>query len=91
MVLTSSQSLLFVSADNSDRVSVIDTATNRLIESIRTTAHEGVLHGAKALPGAAPNGLTLSPDEKTLYVPNGGINEMAVISLGRISRTASSA
>ena len=33
------------------------------------------------LPGVAPNSLALSPDEKTLYVTNGGMNAIAVISL----------
>jgi YVTN family beta-propeller protein len=81
MVLNAAQTRLFVAADNSDRVSVIDTATNRVVETIRTTAPEGVLRGPRQLPGAAPNGLTLSPDEKTLYVTNGGMNAIAVISL----------
>jgi YVTN family beta-propeller protein len=81
MVLNAAQKMLFVVADNSDRVSVIDTVTNRVIETIHTTAPEGMLRGPKQLPGAAPNGLTLSPDEKTLYVTNGGMNAIAVISL----------
>ncbi|MHB8388648.1 MAG: hypothetical protein ACYDBH_03580 [Acidobacteriaceae bacterium] len=81
MVLNSAQTRLFVAADNSDRVSVIDTTTNRIVETIRTTAPAGILRGPKQLPGAAPNGLVLSPDEKTLYVTNGGMNAIAVISL----------
>lgn len=72
---------LYVAADNSDRVSVIDTGTNRIIESIRTTAPAGVLRGPRQLPGAAPNGLALSPDARTLYVTNGGMNAIAVISI----------
>jgi YVTN family beta-propeller protein len=83
MVLNASQTRLFVAADNSDRVSVINTATNRVVETIRTTAPEGLLHGPKQLPGAAPNSLILSPDEKTLYVTNGGMNAIAVISLAQ--------
>ncbi len=81
MVLNGSQTRLFVSADNSDRVSVIDTSTNRVVETIRTTAPDGILRGPKQLPGAAPNSLVLSPDENTLYVTNGGMNAIAVISL----------
>jgi YVTN family beta-propeller protein len=83
MVLNISQTRLFVAADNSDRVSVINTTTNRVVETIRTTAPEGVLRGPKQLPGAAPNSLILSPDEKTLYVTNGGMNAIAVISLAQ--------
>jgi YVTN family beta-propeller protein len=81
IILNAAQTLLFVAADNSDRVSVIDTATNRVVEDIRTTAPPGMLRGSDQLPGAAPNSLVLSPDEKTLYVTNGGMNAIAVISL----------
>lgn len=82
LLLNRAQTRLFVAADNSDRVSVIDTATNRVVEQFRTTAPAGVLHGQVQLPGAAPNSLALSPDEKTLYVTNGGMNAIAVIALG---------
>ncbi|HEY1648796.1 MAG TPA: hypothetical protein VGF96_12490 [Terracidiphilus sp.] len=82
ILLNRTQARLFVAADNSDRVSVIDTAANRVIEEIRTTAPAGVLRGPAQLPGAAPNSLALSPDEKTLYVTNGGMNAIAVIALG---------
>ncbi len=83
MILNAAQTRLFVTADNSDRVSEIDTATNRVVETIRTTAPDRVTHGPKQLPGAAPNSLVLSPDERTLYVTNGGMNAIAVISLAR--------
>ena len=81
ILLNRTETRLFVAADNSDRISVINTQTNRTIEEIRTTAPDGVLRGPAPLPGAAPNGLALSPDEKTLYVTNGGMNAIAVISL----------
>jgi len=81
LLLNRARTRLYVAADNSDRVSVIDTATNRVIRQIRTTAPAGVLHGPPHLPGAAPNSLALSPDEKTLYVTNGGMNAIAVIAL----------
>lgn len=35
----------------------------------------------EAYRGVDPNSLALSPDEKTLYVTNGGMNDIAVISL----------
>jgi YVTN family beta-propeller protein len=81
MMLNAAQTRLFVTADNSDRVSEIDTATNRVVETIRTTAPAGVVRDSKQYPGAAPNSLILSPDEKTLYVTNGGMSAIAVISL----------
>jgi YVTN family beta-propeller protein len=83
LVMNAAQTLLFVAADNSDRVTVIDTATNRTVEEIHTTAPAGVMRGPEQLPGAAPNSLVLSPDEKTLYVTNGGMNAIAVISLAK--------
>ena len=81
MILNAAQTRLFVTADNSDQVSEIDTATNRVVETIRTTAPAGAVRGEKQYPGAAPNSLILSPDEKTLYVTNGGMNAISVISL----------
>ncbi len=81
MILNAAQTRLFVTADNSDRITVIDTATNAVVETVRTTAPSGLLRGPQKLPGAAPNSLTLSPDQKTLYVSNGGMNAIAVISL----------
>ncbi len=81
LLLNPEQTRLFVSADNSDTISVIDTRTNRVIDTIRTTAPAGLLRRATQLPGAAPNSLALSPDERTLYVTNGGMNAIAVISL----------
>lgn len=81
IILNASQSRLFVAADNSDTIAVIDTATNRVVDEFRTTAPAGVLRANALLPGAAPNSLALSPDEKTLYVTNGGMNAVSVISL----------
>jgi len=83
VMMNAAQTLLFVAADNSDRVTVIDTGTNQIVEEIHTTAPAGVLRGPAQLPGAAPNSLALSPDEKTLYVTNGGMNAIAVISLSK--------
>ena len=81
LLLNRAETRLYVAADNSDRISVIDTASNRVLEEIRTTAPAGVLREPAQLPGAAPNSLALSPDEKTLYVTNGGMNAIAVIAI----------
>ncbi|HEV2279126.1 MAG TPA: hypothetical protein VGS02_13170 [Acidobacteriaceae bacterium] len=80
LLLNAAETRLFVAADNSDQISVIDTATNSVVEEIRTTAPAGLERGAAQLPGAAPNSLALSPSEDTLYVTNGGMNAIAVIS-----------
>jgi YVTN family beta-propeller protein len=82
MVLNADQSKLFVAADNSDTVTVIDTKQNKIVEEIPTTAPEWLLKNVKGYTGSAPNDLALSHDEKTLYVTNGGSNSVAVIQLG---------
>src|SRR5262249_19675914 len=73
---------LFVAEDNSDSVDVIDTQSNRVVKTIK------VAGPVDALPdrlvhyrGFSPNSLALSPDERTLYVTEGGINCVAVIDL----------
>ena len=81
MILNRQQSKLYVAADNSDTVTVIDTARNKILEEIPTTAPEWLLKNVKGYTGSAPNGLALSQDEKTLYVTNGGSNSVAVIQL----------
>lgn len=80
LLLNRDATRLFVTADNADRVYVIDTATDKIVSSIGVGAPAG--WGANAhLPGAAPNGLALSPDEHTLYVTEGGINAVGIVRL----------
>jgi YVTN family beta-propeller protein len=82
MTLNKAQTTLFVASDNADVVSVVDTATNTVSATVATLAPSSVLSAAQAkYKGASPNGLALSPDEKTLYVANRGTNALAVISL----------
>jgi DNA-binding beta-propeller fold protein YncE len=81
LLLDRTQRHLFATADNADTVYVIDTARNRVVEAIRTTAPPGLLAKAAEYRGAAPNALALSPDERRLYVTNGGSNALAVIGL----------
>jgi YVTN family beta-propeller protein len=81
MILDRAQRRLFVANGNSDTVSVIDTATDRVLEEIPTTAPRELFAGAAKLKGSSPNSLALSPDERTLYVTNGGTNALAVIRL----------
>jgi YVTN family beta-propeller protein len=84
MLLNRDQSRLFVAADNSDTVTVIDATSNRVLESISTLAPATAAESLKSYTGGAPNSLALSPDERTLYVTNGGSNSVAVIRLGRV-------
>ena len=81
MVMNKAQTLLYVAQDNSDSVAVIDTNTNQMIDEIKVTAPVAVYPNKQGYKGANPNGLALSPDEKTLYVTNGGENAVAVVRL----------
>jgi DNA-binding beta-propeller fold protein YncE len=82
MVLDHSQHLLYVAQDNTDSIGVIDTSSNRLRENIPVTAPAGLLPDWKSkLKGNDTNSVTLSRDEKLLYVTNGWMNDVAVIQL----------
>jgi len=78
MVLTKLQDRLYVTADNSDLLYVIDTHTNQIGAMVRTTGplRLGKIDGTT---GSSPNSVVLSPDERTAYVTNAGTNSVAVI------------
>ncbi len=86
MTLNASQSLLYVAEDQSDTIDVIDTAANKIVETIPVIAP--FLPSSLAQPnnytysGANPNSVTLSPDETQLYVTDGNLNCISVIALG---------
>jgi YVTN family beta-propeller protein len=82
MILNKAQSELFVTANNSDALIVIDTASDVVSAQVNSTAPSDYFEDGKSVPkGSNPNSVTLSPDEKTAYVTNGGTNSVAVISL----------
>jgi YVTN family beta-propeller protein len=81
MILNRDGSRLYAALGSDDTVAVIDTSTSRLIEEIPTTAPSVVFPNPERLKGSDPNALALSPDQKTLYVSNGGANSIAVIHL----------
>jgi YVTN family beta-propeller protein len=93
MLLNPSQSTLFVAADNSDTIAMIDTRTQHLSGEIRvaemiTESDDGAHLGQHSVApdyhrGAVPNGLVLSADGSRLYVSNGGINAISVIDMTR--------
>jgi YVTN family beta-propeller protein len=83
MVMNPAQTALFAVADNSDTVVVVDTAKDRILTEIKITAPAGILPGKFGFKGANPTGLALSPDERTLFVSNGGTNSVAVVRLDR--------
>jgi len=87
MVLNGSQSKLYVAQDNSDSVGVIDTNSNQLVDNIAVTAPSGLLPGWKSkFKGNNTNSVTLSRDEKLLYVTNGWMNDVAVVQLSSIPK-----
>jgi YVTN family beta-propeller protein len=87
MILNRAQTLLYVASGNSDSVSVIDTHTDHVLEEIDTTAPNILFPNRKGLKGSNPNSLALSPDERFLYVTNGGTNAVAVIRLAKTEGT----
>lgn len=73
MALSPDKSRLYVANANSDTVSVIDTASDRVVHTFSAKP-------VKEIPfGSAPNALAVSPDGNTLYVANGGNNLIAVL------------
>ncbi|HWZ44610.1 MAG TPA: bifunctional YncE family protein/alkaline phosphatase family protein [Candidatus Saccharimonadales bacterium] len=81
LLLNRAGTLLFAAADNNDTVVVVDTSKDRVLAEIKTTAPAAVWPNRAGFKGSNPNSLALSPDEKTLYVTNGGSNSVAVIRL----------
>jgi YVTN family beta-propeller protein len=84
MLINRSQTRLYVVNSDADTVSVIDTATDRVIERINVRLTESELNGA------SPEGLALSEDERTLYVANARANAVGVITLSTSPRVAAS-
>lgn len=73
MVLSPAHDKLYVACANSDVISVIDTKTDLLTDTIS-------VHAQKDIPfGSAPNALAISPDGSYLYVANGTENAICVI------------
>jgi len=81
MILNKAENTLFAALDTTDRVAVIDTASNHVRAYLKVTAPKDVFANEADFKGANPTSLALSPDEKTLYVTNGGTNSVAVIRL----------
>ena len=67
---------VYVSNGNSDNVSVINTASNKVVSTLSVKLNEDA-----PFIGHSPNALALSPDGHTLYVSNGMDNAIAVIKL----------
>ncbi|MBW4424130.1 MAG: beta-propeller fold lactonase family protein [Nostoc desertorum CM1-VF14] len=78
--LSTDQKRLYVANGNNDSVSVIDTNTNNVVQTINLS------RPSDRYKGANPNSVALSSDERQLYVTLGGENAVAVVDLqsGRV-------
>ena len=70
---------VYVSNSNSDNITVINTSTDEISETISVRLQPEI----NPFFGDSPNGLCLSPDGKILYVANGMDNALAVVELGK--------
>lgn len=87
MTLNRAQTALYVAEDQTDTVDVIDTASNKVVETIPVIAPLAVLpRSLKGYTGANTNSVALSPDEKQLYVTNGNLNCVSVVALSGTNR-----
>jgi YVTN family beta-propeller protein len=68
---------IYVTNSNSDNITVINTLTDEIDETISVRLQPEI----NPFFGDSPNGLCLSTDEKTLFVANGLDNALAVIKL----------
>jgi YVTN family beta-propeller protein len=72
---------LYAALDVSDRVSIIDIPSRRVIGAVRTALRADAPPTLARLGGAGANALAIGPGGRTLYVSNGGANDVAVIRL----------
>ena len=79
MAASKSGKFLYVANANSDTVSVIDTATDKVVETIDCKPE------AKLPFGTGSNAVALSDDGTRLFVANGTGNCVAVVSLGSLA------
>ncbi|MFV0590709.1 MAG: bifunctional YncE family protein/alkaline phosphatase family protein [Draconibacterium sp.] len=76
---------VYVANANSDAISVIDTKTDKVVETIPVKLGDE----KNTYFGDSPNGLGITSDGKTLYVANGMDNALAVVELGKKVSSAS--
>ena len=78
--VVSSNDYVFVSNGNNDCISVIDIKNNKVLKNIFLNPEPRL----GKLRGIIPFGVTLSPDQKRLYVAEAGINAVAVIDVAKL-------
>ncbi len=75
--LTKKGDYLYAANANDNSVSVISTATNKVIETLNAALYPD------APSGSTTNGLALDPTEKTLYIANADNNCLAVFDISK--------
>lgn len=78
--VVASNDYVFVSNGNNDCISVIDSKSNKVLKNIFLNPDPRL----GKLRGVIPFGVTLSPDQKRLYVAEAGINAVAVIDVSKL-------
>jgi YVTN family beta-propeller protein len=78
--VVASNNNVFVSNGNNDCISVIDIKNNTVLKNIFLNPEPRL----GKLRGIIPFGVTLSPDQKRLYVAEAGINAVAVIDVAKL-------
>jgi len=73
--MVATDQFIYVSNGNNDNISVIDAQLNKVVQSIELKLDDRLGN----LKGVIPFGLTISPDQKRLYVAEAGINAVGVI------------
>ncbi len=74
---------LFVAESNLNSVSVIDTASGRITETLTASLFPN------SPPGSMPNSLALSPDGELLFVANANNNNVAVFEVETVGKAKS--
>ncbi|HEY3412126.1 MAG TPA: alkaline phosphatase family protein [Armatimonadota bacterium] len=74
LLLDGAQKRLFVANSGSDTVSIIDTATDKVVSTI--LLRPAAAHG---LPGCTPEGMAIDPAGKRLYVALADMNAIAIL------------
>jgi YVTN family beta-propeller protein len=74
LVLNRTQSVLYVTNAHSDSLSVVNTATDTVLNTVSLRPSQ-----APGLAGVTPTGAALSPDQNTLYIALSDMNAIAVV------------
>ena len=83
LCITKNGLYLFVANSNDNSVSIVNTKTKLVIETLNTALYPN------APSGSTTNGLALSSDEKTLYIANADNNCLAVFDVSEIGDSKS--